>query len=63
MTIEDTDEFGLLPLRNRVPMFYGAANISAAADIVHAMTPHELVKAANITLEHRVRITRIGGGG
>jgi type IV secretion system protein VirB11 len=29
VTIEDTDEFGLLPLRNRVSMFYGAANVSA----------------------------------
>jgi hypothetical protein len=39
-----------------------AANDIVAADIVHAMTPHELVEAANITLKHRVRITRIGGG-
>jgi type IV secretion system protein VirB11 len=29
VTIEDTDEFGPLPLRNRVSLFYGAANISA----------------------------------
>lgn len=29
MTIEDTDEFGLLPLRNRVSLFYGSANVSA----------------------------------
>jgi type IV secretion system protein VirB11 len=29
VTIEDTDEFGRLPLRNRVSMFYGAANVSA----------------------------------
>jgi type IV secretion system protein VirB11 len=29
VTIEDTDEFGKLPLRNRVSLFYGAANISA----------------------------------
>ena len=29
VTIEDTDEFGALPLRNRVSMFYGSANISA----------------------------------
>ena len=29
VTIEDTDEFGPLPLRNRVSMFYGAANVSA----------------------------------
>ena len=33
-----------------------------AADIVHAMTPHELVEAANGTLKHRVRIVRIAGG-
>ena len=39
-----------------------AANDIVAADIVHAMTPHELVEAANGTLKHRVRITRIGGG-
>ena len=29
VTIEDTDEFGPLPLRNRVSLFYGAANVSA----------------------------------
>ena len=29
VTIEDTDEFGPLPLRNRVSMFYGSANVSA----------------------------------
>ncbi|HEY1261353.1 MAG TPA: ATPase, T2SS/T4P/T4SS family [Stellaceae bacterium] len=29
VTIEDTDEFGKLPLRNRVSLFYGAANVSA----------------------------------
>jgi type IV secretion system protein VirB11 len=29
VTIEDTDEFGPLPLRNRVSMFYGAANVTA----------------------------------
>jgi hypothetical protein len=39
-----------------------AANDIVAADIVHAMTPQELVEAANSTLKHRVRITRIGGG-
>jgi hypothetical protein len=39
-----------------------AANDIAAADIVHAMTPHELVEAARGTLKHRVRITRIGRG-
>jgi hypothetical protein len=38
-----------------------AANDIVASEIVHAMTPHELVKAANGTLKHRVRITRIGG--
>ena len=39
-----------------------AANDIVAADIVHAMTPHELVAAANGTLKHRVRIVRIEGG-
>ena len=39
-----------------------AANDIVAADIVHAMTPHELVEAAKGTLKHRVRITRIAGG-
>ena len=39
-----------------------AANDIVAADIVHAMTPHELVEAANGTLKHRVRIVRIAGG-
>jgi hypothetical protein len=39
-----------------------AANDIVAADIVHAMTPHELVEATRGTLKHRVRITRIGGG-
>ena len=29
VTIEDTDEFGPLPLRNRVSLFYGSANVSA----------------------------------
>ena len=29
VTIEDTDEFGKLPLRNRVSLFYGSANVSA----------------------------------
>ena len=29
VTIEDTAEFGPLPLRNRVSLFYGAANVSA----------------------------------
>ena len=29
VTIEDTDEFGSLPLRNRVSLFYGSANVSA----------------------------------
>ncbi|MGH7116043.1 MAG: ATPase, T2SS/T4P/T4SS family, partial [Stellaceae bacterium] len=29
VTIEDTDEFGALPLRNRVSLFYGSANVSA----------------------------------
>ena len=29
ITIEDTDEFGALPLRNRVAMFYGSANVTA----------------------------------
>ncbi|MGH7117134.1 MAG: ATPase, T2SS/T4P/T4SS family [Stellaceae bacterium] len=29
VTIEDTEEFGPLPLRNRVSLFYGAANVSA----------------------------------
>jgi hypothetical protein len=39
-----------------------AANVAAAAEIVHAMTPHELVEAARGTLKHQVRITRIEGG-
>jgi hypothetical protein len=39
-----------------------AATDIVAADIVHAMTPHELVKAANGTLKHRVRIVRIEDG-
>jgi hypothetical protein len=38
-----------------------AANDIVAADIVHAMTPHELVQVAKGTLKHRVRITRIAG--
>jgi len=38
-----------------------ATNDLVAADIVHAMTPHELVEAANGTLKHRVRVVRIGG--
>jgi type IV secretion system protein VirB11 len=29
VTIEDTDEFGPLPMRNRVSLFYGSANVSA----------------------------------
>ena len=29
VTIEDTDEFGPLPLRNRVSLFYGSSNVSA----------------------------------
>lgn len=29
ITIEDTDEFGALPQRNRVSMFYGAAGVTA----------------------------------
>lgn len=29
LTIEDTDEFGILPQRNRVAMFYGSANVTA----------------------------------
>lgn len=29
VTIEDTDEFGPLPIRNRVSLFYGAAGVSA----------------------------------
>lgn len=29
VTIEDTDEFGALPQRNRVSLFYGSANVSA----------------------------------
>jgi hypothetical protein len=33
-----------------------AANHIVAADIVHAMTPHELVEAADGTLKHRARI-------
>jgi hypothetical protein len=39
-----------------------ATNDIVAADIVHAMTPQELVEAANGTLKHRVRIVRIEGG-
>ncbi len=39
-----------------------AADDIVAADIVHGMTPHELVAAANGTLKHRVRIVRIEGG-
>ena len=39
-----------------------AANHIVAADIVHAMTPHELVEMARGTLKHRVRIVRIEGG-
>ncbi|MGH7115748.1 MAG: hypothetical protein ACREE9_14820 [Stellaceae bacterium] len=39
-----------------------AANDIVAADIVHAMTPHELVEAAKGTLKHRVRIVEIKGG-
>jgi hypothetical protein len=40
-----------------------AANDIVAADIVHAMTPHELIEAARGTLNHRVRITRVGREG
>jgi type IV secretion system protein VirB11 len=29
VTIEDTDEFGVLPQRNRVALFYGSANVTA----------------------------------
>jgi type IV secretion system protein VirB11 len=29
ITIEDTDEFGPLPIRNRVALFYGSANVTA----------------------------------
>jgi type IV secretion system protein VirB11 len=29
VTIEDTDEFGVLPQRNRVSLFYGSANVTA----------------------------------
>jgi type IV secretion system protein VirB11 len=29
VTIEDTDEFGVLPHRNRVSLFYGSANVTA----------------------------------
>jgi hypothetical protein len=39
-----------------------AANDLVAANIVHGMTPHELVEAAKGTLKHRVRIVRIEGG-
>jgi hypothetical protein len=39
-----------------------AADATVAAEIVHAMTPHELVEAARGTLKHQVRITRIEGG-
>jgi hypothetical protein len=39
-----------------------AANDTVAAGIVYAMTPHELVEAANGTLKHLVRIARIEGG-
>ena len=39
-----------------------AANTSIAAEIVHGMTPHELVEAASGTLKHRVRIIRVEGG-
>lgn len=40
-----------------------AATTTIAAELVHRMTPHELVEAASGTLKHRVRITRIEGGG
>jgi type IV secretion system protein VirB11 len=33
VTIEDTDEFGPLPLRNRVSLFYGSANVSAESAV------------------------------
>lgn len=39
-----------------------AADTAITAEIVHRLTPHELVEAASGTLKHRVRITRIGGG-
>jgi hypothetical protein len=39
-----------------------AVNDIVTAEILHAMTPHELVEAANGTLKHRSRITRIAGG-
>ena len=29
ITVEDTDEYGPLPLRNRVSLFYGSANVTA----------------------------------
>jgi type IV secretion system protein VirB11 len=31
VTVEDTDEFGALPLRNRVSMFYGSSGVTAEA--------------------------------
>jgi hypothetical protein len=39
-----------------------AANDIVAANIGYGMTPHEPVEAANGTLKHLVRITRIEGG-
>ncbi len=41
VTIEDTAEFGPLPLRNRVSLFYGSANVSAenAAEASLRMRP------------------------
>jgi hypothetical protein len=39
-----------------------AATTTIAAEIVHGMTPHELVEAASGTLKHRVRIIRFEGG-
>jgi type IV secretion system protein VirB11 len=37
VTIEDTDEFGKLPLRNRVSLFYGSANVSAETAVETAL--------------------------
>ena len=45
VTIEDTDEFGTLPLRNRVSLFYGLANVSAenAVEASLRMRPDRVV--------------------
>ena len=37
VTIEDTDEFGKLPLRNRVSLFYGSATVSAETAVETAL--------------------------